>query len=436
MAPLGIRDQVQASTGISVEAGANWINGGYMATQWTNAANSALTDEWQKLFRGRKTGDVVDFAGGKMTINVNGDPTMEGSYSGNWVAPDGQSFNLNRVGQGRDARANAHPAIADYYNKQYGFLSNTARLNSNLAAGTATDLAGNILNNPQVAGIYNPLTGQTSGTGSGYVDPIFKINPNSGATPSFGGNTGGLPPGLSGATGGPSSIGRPGGPSAGGSFGAPSGGGLVQDVNVNQYQQNPYLSQMGDVLTNRVTDNLNRNILPGIRSNAVMAGGFGGSRQGVVEANAMKDANQGISDALTGAYFQDFTNQMNRNLQQYGQNQNFYSNQRGQDLQQTALGANLFQQGNSGFLSQGSGIYGLGTQQQQAPWQVVNNGNAGLGQWRGYGTTTSANQGGGAQGALGGALAGGQYGKLWGNSGSSQLGQMSNQAIENSWYLG
>lgn len=215
-----------------------------------------------------------------------------------------------------------------------------------------------------------------------------------------------------GSPGAPSSIGRPGGPSAG--FGAPSGGGLVQDVNVNQYQQNPYLSQMGDVLTNRVTDNLQRNIMPGIRSNAVAAGGFGGSRQGVVEANAMKDANQTISDALTGAYFQDFTNQMNRNLQQYGQNQNFYSNQRGQDLQQTQLGANLFNMGNQGFLSQGQGIYGLGTTQQQAPWQVINNGNAGFGQWSGYGTTTQA--GGGAQGALGGALAGGQLGSLWGRS--------------------
>lgn len=194
-------------------------------------------------------------------------------------------------------------------------------------------------------------------------------------------------------------------------------GGLVQGVNVNQYQQNPYLSQMGDVLTGRVNDNLQRQIMPGIRSNAVAAGGFGGSRQGVVEANAMKDANQTISDALTGAYFQDFTNQMNRNLAQYGQNQNFFSNQRGQDLQQLALGANLFQQGNQGWLSQGQGLLGLGQTQQQAPWQVINNANAGLGQWSGYGTTTSANQGGGAQGVLGGAMAGGQLGSLWGGAG-------------------
>lgn len=259
------------------------------------------------------------------------------------------------------------------------------------------------------------------------VDHLFPMDRPGGASAPVGGagynggGVGGATPGTGGASAGDAS----------------SGNGLVQGVNVNQYQQNPYLSQMGDVLTNRVTDNLQRQIMPGIRSNAVAAGGFGGSRQGVVEANAMKDANQTISDALTGAYFQDFTNQMNRNLAQYGQNQNFFSNQRGQDLQQLALGANLFQQGNQGWLSQGSGLLGLGQTQQQAPWQTINNANAGLGQWSGYGTTTSANQGGGAQGVLGGSLAGGQLGKLWGGAGLGQagLGQMTNSQIEQSWGL-
>lgn len=294
-------------------------------------------------------------------------------------------------------------------------------------AGTVLDRNGQgqlVTNSMRIGGgsaaRQQPMTATgTPGAAGLYGLPQSNAGNFAGAqTPTFGGSAGAAPGQMS-------------------TTAAPTSGGLVQDVNVNQYQQNPYLAQMGDVLTNRVTDNLNRNIMPSIRSNAVMAGGFGGSRQGVVEANAMKDANQGISDALTGAYFQDFTNQMNRNLQQYGQNQgfalgvgnlalgnlnannNFYSTQRGQDLQQTQLGANLFNMGNQGFLSQGQGIYGLGSQQQQAPWQVVNNGNAGLGQWSGYGTTTSANQGGGAQGFLGGALAGGQYGKLWGNSGTT-----------------
>lgn len=238
-----------------------------------------------------------------------------------------------------------------------------------------------------------------------------------------------------------------------------STGNFVQDVTLGQYKQNPYLPQMGQTLTSQVTDNLNRNILPQLRSQAVAAGGFGGSRQGVIEANALKDANRSISDALTGAYFQDYTNQMNRDMQQYLGNQNynlgmtssanqtavgmanadvaaqnsrrnyelgllnannnFYSTNRGQDLQALQLGANLFQQGNQGWLSQGAGMQGIGNTQQQAPWQTVNNANAGLGQWSGYGTTTSANQGGGAQGLLGGALAGGQLGNLWGGTGNA-----------------
>ena len=195
---------------------------------------------------------------------------------------------------------------------------------------------------------------------------------------------------------------------------------------------------MGTVLTNRVNDNLQRNILPSIRGGAIAAGGVGGSRQGVIEANALNDANRQISDSLTGINFQDFTNSMNRNLAQYGQNQAFYNANRGMDLQQTALGANLFQQGNQGWLSQGQGLSGLGTTQQQAPWQVINNANAGLGQWSGYGTTTSANQGGGAQGTLGGMMAGGQLGSLWSGAGlnsGSQLGKMSNSQIEQSWGL-
>lgn len=223
-------------------------------------------------------------------------------------------------------------------------------------------------------------------------------------------------------------AGQPWGPAVGTNQGSPS---------LNSYQQNPYLSQMADVMRGQMTQNLERNVLPGIRSNAIAAGGFGGSRQGVVEANALNDANRTLNDSITGMNFQDFTNQMNRNLQRYGMDQNytlgqgqlalgnqnsmqnFYNANRGMDLQQTQLGANLFNMGNQGFLSQGQGLYGLGGQQQQAPWNIVNNANAGLGQWSGYGTTTSANQGGGAQGFLGGALAGGQLGSLWGNTGTS-----------------
>lgn len=277
------------------------------------------------------------------------------------------------------------------------------------------------VNQPLIYAISDGGQYQNAVTPMDHMFPMARPGATS-PTPSTGGMAGGavagVTPGfdMTGGFGqGPGLLGggTPSAPAGGGAVGgsgASGPGGLYQGVNVNQYQQNPYLAQMGDVLKSRITDNLNRNILPGIRSSAIAAGGFGGSRQGVIEANALNDANRGISDALTGVNFQDFTNQMNRNLAQYGQNQGFYTNQRGQDLSQTALGANLFQQGNQGWLSQGQGINGLGTQQQQAPWQTVNQGNQGLGRWSGFGTTSSTNTGGGAQGFLGGALGAGQ---LW-----------------------
>lgn len=65
---------------------------------------------------------------------------------------------------------------------------------------------------------------------------------------------------------------------------------------------NPYLSQISDTVTRKATDNFTTSIMPQIRGGAQMAGQFGGSRQGVVEANAMKDLNQGISDSIGNIY--------------------------------------------------------------------------------------------------------------------------------------
>lgn len=173
-------------------------------------------------------------------------------------------------------------------------------------------------------------------------------------------------------------------------------------------QQNPYLDQMGDAITGQVTDNLQRNILPGIASSAMQAGGFGGSRQGVVEANALNDANQGLSNALTGMRFGDYNNTMQRQLQKYGMDQGFYTQQRGQDLQQVGLGASIFNTANTGMLNQGQGIYNLGLTGQQAPWQSMQNFGNVAQPYTGFGSTTQNQAGSAGAGFLGGALAGSQ----------------------------
>jgi hypothetical protein len=216
------------------------------------------------------------------------------------------------------------------------------------------------------------------------------------------------------------------------------------------YTPNPYLGQMATSITNQVNQNLQRNIMPSIQSGAQAAGGFGGSRQGVVEANALNDANQGLSNSLTNMYYGDFTNSMNRALQQqsldnsyslgvgnlglgYTQAQNsynlglgnlglnaqnsqnnFYTAQRGQDMQQMGLGSQLSQAANQGYLNQGSGVYDIGSQYQSAPWQTMGNFNSAATPYTGYGATSTTSQGTNpwAQ-ALGGAAMGAQLGRLF-----------------------
>lgn len=194
-------------------------------------------------------------------------------------------------------------------------------------------------------------------------------------------------------------------------------------------QQNPYLSQMADTIKGQVNDNLTRNVMPQIASGAQLAGGFGGSRQGVVEANALKDANQGLSNSLTSMYYGDYNNSMNRGLQKYGMDQSYnlglgqlQLGNRNTDLNQVQLGANLFQNGNTGFMNTGSGVYNLGLTQQQAPWQVSGNLNNTMTPYTGLGSTTGNYAGNPVAGALGGAVAGSQLYNLWNKpSGSGGL---------------
>ena len=188
---------------------------------------------------------------------------------------------------------------------------------------------------------------------------------------------------------------------------------------------NPYLTQAQQAIAGQVTDNLNRNILPGINSSAASVGGYGGSRQGVVQANALNDANRQIANGMANLSFNAYESDQGRQLQRYGidtnynlgmtnANNSFYTSQRGQDLQSTALGAQLMNQGNSNYLGAGSGVANLGTSAQQAPWQVMGNYTGAISPFTGYGATTtnSQNSNSWAQ-ALGGAMAGGQIGKLF-----------------------
>ena len=123
------------------------------------------------------------------------------------------------------------------------------------------------------------------------------------------------------------------------------------------YQKNPYLDEMAQGITSQMNDNWSRNIAPGIRSGAMAAGGFGGSRQGVVESNALNDMNRSLGQNLTSMYSQDYQQSQGRNMQKYGQDQSYNLGMSGNNLGYANLDAGIY---NSNFNNQlNSGKFGL-----------------------------------------------------------------------------
>lgn len=120
---------------------------------------------------------------------------------------------------------------------------------------------------------------------------------------------------------------------------------------------NPYLQQQADAITNQVNQNWTRVQQPSIRSGAMAAGGFGGSRQGVVEANALNDINQGLSNSLANLYGTDWTNAQNRGLQQQQITNSYNLGLGNLALGNDTLDANIY---NSNFANQmASANFGL-----------------------------------------------------------------------------
>lgn len=192
---------------------------------------------------------------------------------------------------------------------------------------------------------------------------------------------------------------------------------------------NPYLQQQGDALTRGITNNLQNNVLPGISAASIANGNFGGSRQGVIEANALNDANGQIASGLSNLYGNGYNSALQYDLSRRGQDQNFglglgnlglgyqnaqnnydlglrnnalgignldyqyanldrgiYNDNRQWQLQGANLGLNAYNQG----LSNSQGGINAGTNIQNTPldyWNQMSNGANSIG--RGYGTQTS-----------------------------------------------
>lgn len=180
------------------------------------------------------------------------------------------------------------------------------------------------------------------------------------------------------------------------------------------YTPNPYLDQQAQNITRGFNRNLQEQVLPGLRSRFIGSGGLGGSRQGIAEGLATARSGEGLSSAITNMYAQDYENSQNRGLQGSIANMNsglsarnmdlqdqmnrlnsergFYTSQRGQDLQQLGLAAGLLGQANQGFMGQGQGIYGIGQQEQNAPWQQLQNYSGLLAPYQQAGATNTQGQ--------------------------------------------
>lgn len=138
----------------------------------------------------------------------------------------------------------------------------------------------------------------------------------------------------------------------------------------------------------------------------------------------------GLGLGQLGLGFQNAANNYNLGLGQLdlsnqGQNQNFYTSQRGQDLQQYQLGANLYGNGVNGQIGVGQGQYNVGQQYQNAPINAINQYGQAISPYTGYGQTqtTSGQAGGGMNGVVGGGLAGAQIANnlYRGNQGSMPM---------------
>jgi len=92
------------------------------------------------------------------------------------------------------------------------------------------------------------------------------------------------------------------------------------NIGLNAYTQtqqpyNPgYLNDVSKSLWNQATTNLNENVFPGMDSNAIQAGGYGGDRSYLAKGVAADRMNQSVFNAMAPQYQQDYNAWQNRAL--------------------------------------------------------------------------------------------------------------------------
>jgi hypothetical protein len=194
------------------------------------------------------------------------------------------------------------------------------------------------------------------------------------------------------------------------------GGGSMSST----FQQNPYAEQMANTLGQQMGEQFQRQIAPQISSGAQLAGGYGGSRQAVMEANAANDLQQNTGQAmgnlLGGMYGQDLSYNLGMGNLDLGY-ANLDRNINNDNNQWGLQGAQLGMQIQDRQLQQNQLGLANGTQIYNQPWTNINQ----YGQLynqigQGYGQTSQSGGGGNPMmGMLGGAQLGNQFGRQLGS---------------------
>ena len=113
---------------------------------------------------------------------------------------------------------------------------------------------------------------------------------------------------------------------------------------------NPYLPGIIQAVTDNLTKNLNQNILPGINESAIANNTYGGSRQGIAQANAITGTQQEIGNQTANLAYQDYLQRLGQQTTGANLATNVLNSADAQNIAQQQLGLSSGNLG-SGLLS-------------------------------------------------------------------------------------
>ena len=439
----------------------------------TNTQRTELDPRMNNMLYGTETRQLRS---GVEPIYGQGAWVNQGADSGGFWDPLARS--VNPINPDSDYDITRTPGLVDYFQQQFQSGQNGANYAGlNGMQTNALNSQANYLGSPAALAGYNAQNAVGNYLVNGLLGNGNQVRSLSGSAPTTYGASGGSTPAPTTTAGaGPTSA------SKYGEWAMPSATSVPQVASDGGYQDamsqvlsgtpnNPYLQQISGDIANQATQNFQRNVLPSIQAGAALAGGYGGSRQGIAEGLAMSDLNNQILQNQNQLYGTAYENAAQRQAAMTGQlsaqnlaasqanaanslagqqqandwvlgnrgiaaqesqaaassanalnSYNLGMAQLGFQQQQAAIqnaltGAGLLQSNSQVPLSNLQGLYNVGTtfqtdQQNQlnAPMQNLQQYSQNLLPWSGLGATTSQTQPGGGGNAAAGALGGAMAG--------------------------